>query len=57
MRNIKKTKDKYLFLGNVIRDGQKFVVQEEEPNTNPHNPSGLGTYVFNHLNYTGWKKL
>ena len=48
---------KYKFLGMILSDGDTFEVQEEEPNTNPHNPSGIGIVVFNHNLYTGWKEI
>lgn len=42
---------KYLFMGMVLSDGDTFEVQEEKPNVNPYNLSGIGVYTFNHKNW------
>ena len=43
--------DKYKLGDLILKDGDKFEVQEEEPNTNPYNPSGIGVYTFNHKSF------
>lgn len=46
-----KMNKKYLFMGMVLSDGDTFEVQEEKPNTNPYNPSGIGVATFHHKKY------
>lgn len=50
-------KKKYRFCGMLLSDGDTFEVQEEKPNINPHNPSGIAIYTFHHNFYDGVEEI
>lgn len=50
-------KKKYKFMGMILSDGDTFKVQEEKPNTNEYNPSGVAIYTFNHKSWKGWEEV
>lgn len=48
---------RYKFCGMILKDGDTFEVQEEEPGENSHNLSGIAIYTFNHKNFEGVKEI
>lgn len=48
---------KYKLMGMILSDGDTFEVQEEKPNTNKYNPSGIAIYTFNHKDWNGVEEI
>ena len=51
-------KDKlYKFCGMVLKDGDKFIVQEEKKGSNKYNPSGKAIIVFHPNSFNGVEEI